>query len=52
MDDVDPCKTRDQLDSENQQPDKNELERELRHSPTSPLEYIIRDSDVEMMKKS
>ncbi|KAF7832117.1 uncharacterized protein G2W53_014450 [Senna tora] len=28
MDDEDPCKTQDESDSENQQPDKNKLPRE------------------------
>ncbi|KAF7832113.1 uncharacterized protein G2W53_014446 [Senna tora] len=52
MDDDDPCKTRDQSDLENYQPDKNELAREWRHSPTSPPEYIIGDSNDEWMRKS
>ncbi|KAF7832193.1 uncharacterized protein G2W53_014526 [Senna tora] len=52
MDDEDPCKTRDQLDSEKQQPDKNELAQEWRHSPTSPLEYIIGDFDVERQSRN
>ncbi|KAF7832192.1 uncharacterized protein G2W53_014525 [Senna tora] len=52
MDDKDPCKTRDQSDSENQQPDKNKLPREWRHSLTSPLENIIGDPNDEWMRKS
>ncbi|KAF7832116.1 uncharacterized protein G2W53_014449 [Senna tora] len=52
MDDEDPCKTRDQLESENQQSDKNELPREWRHSPTSPLKYIIGHPYDEWMRKS
>ncbi|KAF7832191.1 uncharacterized protein G2W53_014524 [Senna tora] len=40
MHNEDSSKTRDQSDSENQQPDKNELPREWSHSPTYPLDYI------------